>query len=82
MPAWRPRTNSPTRAEIFRFPAQVASLSEPIQLLVDTMFGESRYEESAWLRGFYLTSATQEGTPIDRLTAALASSFGLPAAPQ
>ncbi len=71
-----------TRAQIFRFPAQVASLAEPLRLLVDTVFGESRYEESAWLRGVYLTSATQEGTPIDRLTAALASSFGLPAAPR
>jgi type VI secretion system protein ImpL len=71
-----------TRAEIFRFPAQVASLETPLKLLVDTVFGESRYEESAWLRGFYLTSATQEGTPIDRLVGALASSFGLPAAPR
>jgi type VI secretion system protein ImpL len=70
-----------TRADIFRFPAQVASLAEPLRLLVDTVFGASRYEESAWLRGVYLTSATQEGTPLDRLTAALASSFGLPAAP-
>jgi type VI secretion system protein ImpL len=70
-----------TRAAIFRFPAQVASLAEPLRLLVDTVFGESRYEQSAWLRGVYLTSATQEGTPIDRLTAALASSFGLPAQP-
>jgi type VI secretion system protein ImpL len=68
-----------TRAEIFRFPAQVESLSEPIQVLIDAVFGESRYEETAWLRGIYLTSATQEGAPIDRLTAALASSFGLPA---
>ncbi|TIT01693.1 MAG: hypothetical protein E5W74_35520, partial [Mesorhizobium sp.] len=65
-------------AEIFRFPAQLASLSEPIQVLVEAMFGESRYEEAAWLRGLYLTSATQEGAPIDRLTAALSSSFGLP----
>ena len=39
------------RAEIFRFPAQVESLSEPIRLLVDATFGESRYEESGWLRG-------------------------------
>lgn len=68
-----------TRAAIFRFPAQLTSLGEPIRLLVDTVFGESRYEESAWLRGVYLTSATQEGTPIDRLTATLAASFGLPA---
>jgi type VI secretion system protein ImpL len=66
------------RAEIFRFPAQLSSLSEPIQVLVEAMFGESRYEEAAWLRGLYLTSATQEGAPIDRLTAALSSSFGLP----
>lgn len=67
------------RAEIFRFPAQVESLSEPIRVLVETIFGESRYEDSAWLRGIYFTSATQEGAPIDRLTAALTSSFGLPA---
>ncbi|MBP7241247.1 type VI secretion system membrane subunit TssM [Amaricoccus sp.] len=69
------------RAETFRFPAQVASLAEPLRLLVETVFSETRYEESAWLRGVYLTSATQEGAPIDRLTAALASSFGLPAGP-
>ena len=68
-----------TRAEIFRFPAQLNSLAEPIQVLIEAMSGESRYEESAWLRGLYLTSATQEGAPIDRLTAALSSSFGLPA---
>ena len=36
-----------TRAEIFRFPAQVASLERPLGLLVETTFGESRYEESA-----------------------------------
>jgi len=68
----------PQRAEIFRFPAQVESLTESIRVLVDAIFGESRYEDSAWLRGVYLTSATQEGAPIDRLTAALSSSFGLP----
>lgn len=70
------------RAEIFRFPTQVAGLEAPLRILVDTIFGESRYEASAWLRGLYLTSATQEGTPIDRLTASLAAGFGLPAAPE
>ncbi len=66
------------RGEIFRFPAQLETLTHPIQILFETVFGDSRYEESPWLRGIYLTSATQEGTPIDRLTAALSSSFGLP----
>ena len=68
MPRLEDEDKLPARAEIFRFPAQVASLAEPIRLLVEAMFGESRYEESAWLRGLYLTSATQEGAPIDRLT--------------
>ena len=65
------------RAEIFRFPAQVERLEAPLKLLIDTVFGESRYEESPWLRGFYFTSATQEGSPIDRLVGELAGSFGL-----
>jgi type VI secretion system protein ImpL len=68
----------PARADIFRFPAQLETLSGPVKLLIDTIFGESRYEDSPWLRGVYLTSATQEGAPIDRLTAALSSSFGIP----
>jgi len=69
----------PWRAEVFRFPAQVERLEAPLKLLIDTVFGESRYEESPWLRGFYLTSATQEGSPIDRLVGELAGSFGLSA---
>jgi type VI secretion system protein ImpL len=65
------------RAEVFRFPSQVERLEAPLKLLIDAVFGESRYEESPWLRGFYFTSATQEGSPIDRLVGELAGSFGL-----
>jgi type VI secretion system protein ImpL len=67
------------RAEVFRFPSQVERLDTPLKLLIDTVFGESRYEESPWLRGFYLTSATQEGSPIDRLVGELAGSVGITA---
>ena len=65
------------QAEVFRFPAQVEALAQPLRILIDTVFGESRYEETAWLRGFYLTSATQEGSPVDRLVGELAGSFGI-----
>jgi type VI secretion system protein ImpL len=65
------------RAEVFRFPSQVERLEAPLKLLIDAVFGESKYEESPWLRGFYFTSATQEGSPIDRLVGELAGSFGL-----
>jgi type VI secretion system protein ImpL len=67
------------RAEVFRFPSQVERLEAPLKMLIDAVFGESRYEESPWLRGFYLTSATQEGSPIDRLVGEMAGSFGLSA---
>ena len=74
-------TTTQVRGEIFRFPAQVERLTAPLKALIDTVFGESRYEEAPWLRGFYLTSATQEGSPIDRLVGNLAASFGLPVQP-
>ena len=70
----------PQRAETFRFPAQMAAAEGPLKSLIATVFGESRYEESPWLRGFYFTSATQEGSPIDRLVGELSSAFGLSAA--
>lgn len=65
------------RAEVFRFPAQVESLEGALKLLVETVFGESRYEEAPWLRGFYFTSAAQEGSPIDRMLMEMAGSYGL-----
>ncbi|GAA0293603.1 type VI secretion system membrane subunit TssM [Rhodovulum strictum] len=68
-----------TRGEVFRFPAQIEALTGPMKALIDTVFGENRYEDSAWLRGFYLTSATQEGSPVDLLVGSLARRFGLPA---
>ncbi|ETX30229.1 type VI secretion system membrane subunit TssM [Roseivivax isoporae] len=67
------------RAEIFRFPAQMEQLTQPIKVLVEAAFGESRYEDSPWLRGIYFTSATQEGSPIDRLVTGIAQSLGLSA---
>ncbi|HUF55224.1 MAG TPA: type VI secretion system membrane subunit TssM [Thermohalobaculum sp.] len=69
--------DQPERAEIFRFPACVQVLTDPLRLLVDAVFGESRYEQAPWLRGVYFTSATQEGTPIDQLVGQLAASYGL-----
>ena len=67
------------RAETFRFPSQLDQLTGPLKVLVDAVFGESRYEETPWLRGFYFTSATQEGSPIDRMMAGMAHSLGLSA---
>lgn len=67
------------RTAIAGFPAQVASLQTPLAEFVGEAFGGSRLDPAPFLRGIYLTSGTQEGSPIDRLTGAMARSFGIDA---
>ena len=67
------------RTLIAGFPAQVASLAAPLGEFLTEAFGGSRLDPAPALRGAYLTSGTQEGTPIDRLTGAMARSFGIDA---
>jgi type VI secretion system protein ImpL len=67
------------RTAIAGFPAQVASLQAPLAEFVGEAFGGSRLDPAPFLRGIYLTSGTQEGSPIDRLTGAMARSFGIDA---
>ena len=65
------------RTLIAGFPSQVASLAAPLRAFLDAAFSGSQLDPAPMLRGVYLTSGTQEGTPIDRLTGVLAQSFGL-----
>jgi type VI secretion system protein ImpL len=65
------------RALIAGFPTQVATLEQPLMAFLTEAFGGSRLDPAPLLRGVYLASGTQEGTPIDRLTGAMARSFGL-----
>jgi len=65
------------RAMIAGFPAQVASLKLPLAEFVQEAFGGSRLDPAPLLRGVYIASGTQEGTPIDRLTGAMARNFGI-----
>ena len=65
------------RTAIAGFPAQVASLQAPLAEFIAEAFGGSRLDPAPLLRGVYLTSGTQEGSPIDRLTGAMARSFGI-----
>jgi type VI secretion system protein ImpL len=65
-----------TRVQLFGFPAQMARLKQPIHDFLNQIFEPTRYHASAMLRGFYFTSGTQQGTPIDQLIGALVRSFG------
>src|SRR3984893_17601647 len=65
-----------TRVLLFGFPAQMARLKQSIHDFLTQIFEPTRYHANAALRGFYFTSGTQQGTPIDQLIGALVRSFG------
>jgi type VI secretion system protein ImpL len=65
-----------TRVALFGFPAQLAALKKPVFDFLNQIFEPTRYHANATLRGFYFTSGTQHGTPIDQLIAGLSRSFG------
>ena len=70
-------TDIQRRSLVFGFPQQVASLKETTDSFLKEIFEPNRFEQPILLRGVYFTSGTQDGTPIDRLMGAMASTFGL-----
>ncbi len=65
------------RRLIYSFPQQIASLRDVAVEFLTEVFRPSRLEARPLLRGAYMTSGTQDGTPIDRLLGAMAGQFGL-----
>lgn len=65
------------RALLYRFPQQFAALGDVLGGFLSAVFEPNRFEPASLLRGVYFTSGTQEGSPIDRVMASLASAFGL-----
>jgi len=65
------------RALIQAFPQQMESLQPMLLEFMGEVFSASRYSEAPLLRGIYFCSGTQEGSPIDRMMAAVSSNFGL-----
>ena len=66
------------RIGIFGFPAQVAAMRDRISEFLNRIFEPTRYQTNANLRGFYLSSGTQEGTPIDQVLGAIGRSLAAP----
>lgn len=64
------------RVVLFGFPSQMAALRGRVTDFLTRVFEPSRFHSNATLRGFYFTSGTQEGTPIDQLIGAFSRSFG------
>jgi type VI secretion system protein ImpL len=65
------------RALLAGFPLQIASLAQPLGEFLTQAFTGTKLDPAPFLRGVYMSSATQEGTPIDQLTGMLARAFGV-----
>jgi type VI secretion system protein ImpL len=65
------------RALVYSLPQQFAGIGDVLGSFLQQVFAASSYEEKALLRGVYFTSGTQQGSPIDRVMGAMASTFGL-----
>ena len=59
------------RIAVFGLPGQMAALRSGITEFLRRVFEPTRYNTNAILRGFYFTSGTQEGTPIDQILGAM-----------
>ena len=65
------------RTMLFGMPAQLTAIRKPVCDFLNRVFEPTRFQSTALLRGFYFTSATQEGTPIDAVIGSLRKSFGV-----
>ena len=65
------------RRAIYSFPWQIETVGKRIEQLAAAVFQHDSIIDQAQLRGVYLSSAVQEGTPIERLVGGIANSFGI-----
>ncbi|WP_179381053.1 type VI secretion system membrane subunit TssM [Jannaschia marina] len=65
-----------SRIAIFGLPGQMAMLKDGVSDFLRRVFEPTRYQSNAILRGFYFTSGTQEGTPIDQVLGAMSDGAG------
>ncbi len=66
------------RQKVHIFPLEFAAVKDHLGYFLERLFQPNPYQESPAFRGFYFTSGTQEGTPIDRVIQAIAQQFDLP----
>nr|WP_274617458.1 type VI secretion system membrane subunit TssM [Bradyrhizobium oropedii] len=75
--------NHDRRAMMYMFPKELWSIRTAVSAFVSEIFRPSRFEVQVqpMLRGVYLTSAAQEGVPIETMSGAIRRNFGVHASP-
>jgi type VI secretion system protein ImpL len=67
-----------SRGRVYVFPLEFAGVKDLVGHFIGKLFQPSPYQDVPIFRGFYFTSGTQEGVPIDRVIQAIAKQFDLP----
>jgi len=65
------------KLKIFSFPLQLVSCQPVLSRFAELLFHQNPYQENPFFRGFYFTSGTQEGHPIDRIIENVGRASGL-----
>ena len=65
------------RPGVFTFPLEFASIKSPLRAFLATLFEENTFQFKPVFRGFYFTSALQEGTVENLASKRVASRFDL-----
>lgn len=66
------------RRKVYLFPIQFKDVTEKLSGFVGKLFQSNPYQDSPIFRGFYFTSGTQEGVPLDVAIQKIARQFDLP----
>jgi type VI secretion system protein ImpL len=69
------------RTRVLQFPLEFKALRSPLAHFIEQLCLANPYQETPWLRGFYFTSGTQLGRPMDRVLSNMARGFDLGLAP-
>lgn len=70
--------NRRTKEKIFQFPLEFAAVKRNLSDFLQAAFRPGAATQSTpILRGFYFSSGTQEGRPLDRVVGAMGRAFGL-----
>lgn len=62
---------------VFTFPLEFSAIRTPLRAFIATLFEENRFQFQPVFRGFYFTSALQEGEPVSASSKDIAGRFGL-----
>ncbi|MFT3766749.1 MAG: type VI secretion system membrane subunit TssM [Minicystis sp.] len=69
--------NREAREKIYQFPLEFAGVKRNLSELVAATFAVNAFQGTPMFRGFYFTSGTQEGRPLDRVLARMGQAMGI-----